>query len=44
MALIFLNEMPTFLQVLGSAVIIYGIYRANKPQRKQVEAEIEVTP
>ena len=44
LALIFLNEKPTLLQVIGSAVIIYGIYRANKPQRKQVEAVIEITP
>ncbi|MDK2981492.1 MAG: hypothetical protein PWQ55_1839 [Chloroflexota bacterium] len=44
LALIFLNEKPTLLQVIGSAVIIYGIYRANKPQRKLVQAEIDTTP
>ncbi len=44
LAYIFLSEKPTLLQVIGSAVIIYGIYRANKPQRKQVEAEIEIIP
>ena len=44
LALIFLNEKPTLLQVVGSAVIIYGIYRANKPQRKRVETAIEIIP
>ena len=44
LAYIFLSEKPTLLQVIGSVVIIYGIVRANKPQRKQVEAEVEITP
>jgi drug/metabolite transporter (DMT)-like permease len=44
LAFIFLDEKPTLLQVIGSVVIIYGIYRANKPQRKQIEAEVEIIP
>lgn len=32
LALLFLGEIPTPLEVLGSAVIIFGIYWANKPR------------
>lgn len=34
LALLVLGEIPTLLEVLGSAVIIFGIYWANRPNAK----------
>jgi drug/metabolite transporter (DMT)-like permease len=43
LAYFFLNEKPTLMQVIGSVIIIYGIYRANKPQSKSEVSE-EIIP
>jgi len=40
LAMIFLNEQPGLLEVLGSAVIIFGIYQATKPRGADEAAEI----
>jgi len=42
LAFIFLNEKPSPLEILGSAVIILGIYWANKPRRSAEAAEINL--
>lgn len=39
LAFFILNEKPSPLEVLGSAVIIFGIYWANKPRRSVEEAD-----
>jgi len=40
LAFIFLNEEPAFLEIVGSAIIIFGIYWANSPPRKQNVIEV----
>ena len=43
LAMIFLNEMPTWLEVLGSAIIIAGIYWASKPRKVISEEDLSET-